>query len=284
MSHNTKEIIFQPSTIETIDYAFYRWLDEEMNLHCTTHNGWEKTNVLWVSSERVAQIKQNKEIRDKEGSLILPLITVERTSMDKDPSFKGIVQAHMPNVPDYKGGTFIGAKILNQDKTSNFANAQSYRTSEGNVGQGQINFRTKKEKPPVNYLYTFPLPVWLKINYQINVKTEHQQQINELLQPFIVHAGQITSFFINHEGHKYECFFEPSFGQENNVSSMGEEERKFESVINIRTLGYLMGSNKNDKYPKKTLRENAVEFKIQRERTITEDSPEHTNLIKKYRM
>jgi len=262
-----KPIFFQPSTIETIDYAFFRWLSEEMNLHSNTNKGWEKTPVVWVTGERSAQIKQQTENRDKEGALILPRITIERKNIDKDPAFKGGFQAHLEELNDYKGGVFPTFSVLNQEKTSEFANAQSARLNSG-TGNSQVNFKTKKKHIPVYTTYFMPIPVYIKVMYEITLRTEYQQQMNELMQPLIVYSGQINSFTISHENHNFECFFENNFSHNNNISNMNQEERKYETTINFRVLGYLMGEADNEKYPYFTKRENAVKFEIGRERTI----------------
>ena len=68
------EIEFMPSTLETIDRAMLRYVDEDLNLFTTTNDGFKKVPVLWVSAERAFQIKHNKDLRDKEETLILPLI------------------------------------------------------------------------------------------------------------------------------------------------------------------------------------------------------------------
>ena len=59
-----KEIILQPSTIETIDLALFDLIKNKFNLHTTTNAGWKQVPVLWISPERSFHVK-NKEIRDK---------------------------------------------------------------------------------------------------------------------------------------------------------------------------------------------------------------------------
>ena len=55
------------------------------------------------------------------------------------------------------------------------------------------------------------------------------------------------------------------------MCDLAEEERKFETVINLKILGYLLGAGKNEKRPKIAIRENAVEVRIPRERVIFGD-------------
>ena len=53
------EIPFQPSTIETVDYAITDWL-KKINVHTTTSKGWKPIPVLWVAAERSFSVKNNK--------------------------------------------------------------------------------------------------------------------------------------------------------------------------------------------------------------------------------
>ena len=280
-----KEIPFQPSTVETVDFAIYNWLNESMNISSTTNKGREKVPVIWTSAERAYQIKNNKEIRDQEGTLLLPLITVERTSVIKDPAFKGAVQAHVYPINDYREGTLPVARKINHDRTLEFANNDA-RRRYGNrrVGNDQINFKTKKKNKKIVYnTYYGALPVYITVMYNINIKSNYQQQMNEMVQPFITKTGGINYFVVEHEKHRYEAFIQQDFSQENNVSSLAEEERRYETKFDIKVLGYLMGADTNNETPKYAIRENAVEFKFPRERVIFDDPIEHTDLLKEYK-
>ena len=44
----TKEIM--PSTLETIDRAFYDWINETLDISSTTNKGWNKVPLIWVWS------------------------------------------------------------------------------------------------------------------------------------------------------------------------------------------------------------------------------------------
>ena len=276
-----KEVSFMPSTLETIDRALFSFIDSEINIHVNTNKGWNKVPTIWVSAERAFQIKNDKDLRDSNGVLKLPLATIERTSVVKDPSFKGVFQAHIPDSGQSLRSTrrvnIPAGRRVNQDKTSNFRNAQAARQSgdinNTTVGSGQVNFPsdlTGKDRVVFQTVYQ-PIPVYVKVMYSIKVKTEYLQQMNDVFQPFITKTGQINNFFINHEGHRFEGFIENDFAQSNNVAELGEEERNYETEIQLRILGYLMGEGPNDEKPKLSLVENYVDVKIPRERVIVGD-------------
>ena len=99
-----KEISVPHITLEDSDKACYDWLNSSLDIHVTTNKGFSKVPVRWVAGERTHQAKFDPSLRDASGALILPLITVERTSVVRDPRRKGTAYAHLPNSPDNKGG------------------------------------------------------------------------------------------------------------------------------------------------------------------------------------
>jgi hypothetical protein len=270
----TKEIM--PSTLETIDRAFYDWVNKTLDISATTNRGWNKVPLIWVSAERSFQIKEDKNLRDEFGVLKLPLITISRNSIVKDPAKKGAVQANVFRQNDPKGGTISFSRRINQSKTADFANADANKTTP-NFGvqgplAGQVNFPFNNKKVVYETL-TIPLPTYVNVTYSVTLRGEYFQQINEMLTPFIVKTGQINGFTLTADGHKFEGFLPQDFAQNNNVANLGDDERVFETKIDIRILGYLMGALKNDEQPKMTVRESAVEVRIPREHVIFGDIP-----------
>lgn len=263
-----EEYSIKLSTIETIDYAIYDWLNKELDLFATTNSGWEKIPTIWVSSERAFQIKNDKDLRDASGTLILPLVTIERASVTKDLGKKGAFYANITAVNDIKGGSITISKRINQDKTSNYANADTFRK------KGQRFFPRKNNKIVYQHI-SIPMPVYIDVTYNITLRTEYQQQMNEIITPFINVGRGINYFGLERDGHRYEGFVDSDFAHDNNVSEMTEEERSFKTNIKINVLGYLIGNDKNDKQPRVVIRENAVEVKIPRERVIFGDIQTH---------
>lgn len=263
MSESKEKVkVLNASTIETIDAAFLDYV-EGLNLFCTTIGGWEKIPVIWSSAERAYQLKNNREIRDKNGTLIPPIISIERVSTVKDPNKKGSFQANLSP----KNDRYVYARELNQDKTSNFANADTLKA------RGQINFVTSKKNKKKVYKYiSVPIPVYITVEYKINIITNYQSQMNEAIQPFMSRNAQ-NYFVINKDGYRYECFMDQSF-QQDSIANLGEEERKYKSVITVKVLGYLIGEGNNQEKPQIIEQENAVELKIPKENlTLIQEEP-----------
>ena len=269
-----KEIGMLGSRIEDIDYAIVSWLKEDLDLSTITNEGNKRVPVLWQTPERAFQIKNNKDIRtpDEVGgdAIILPVITIERTGITKDPTRKGGYQAQIfSNQRNGRVGRMTIAKRIKQDKTRNFAVVGNTRTNTS--GDRQKYFPRVNKKVIIETL-SIPIPIYVNLDYKIIVKTEYQQQMNDLTQPFMTRTGQINSFIMRRNGHLYEAFIDQGFTQSNNVATLGEEERQFTSEVNIKVLGYLIGEGNSDDRPIVTKEENIVEITYPRETVVTTGS------------
>jgi len=269
------QIPLQPSTMETVDLALYDFINETLNLFCTTNKGFKKIPVVWAGQERASQAKENPDIKDLEQSLIFPIISIERETPQKSVASKGKFYANIPAVGDFKGGSIVIATRIKQDKTANFANADSFKLINNEVGSGQINFPRRKNKV-VYEIASMPQPVYYEVPYKVMIRTEYQEQMNEITQPLIVKPGSVNRVMIKRDGYSYEAFIQPEFTQNNNLKAMTSEARKFETEITIKVFGYVLGGNNNEDKPFITIRESAVEIKVQRERVIVGDIPDFT--------
>lgn len=260
-----KEISVPHITLEDSDKACYDWINSSLDIHVTTNKGFKKVPVRWVAGEKTYQAKFNPALRDASGALILPMITIERTSVVRDPARKGTAYAHLPNNSDKKGGALTIARRIKQDKSSNFANAESQRRT------GKLNFRTRKEEKTVYETISIPMPVYVEATYKISLKSEYQQQMNNMVQPFITIPGGSNFFLIDSGDVKFEAFVQSDFSLDNTVNDM-QGERNYETTLDIKVIVPLVGAAENQESPKYVVRENAVDVKVVREECILDPS------------
>ena len=133
-------------------------------MFCSTNNGFKKVPFIWAGAERAFQIKHNRELRDVNGWLIYPIMSMERTGITKDLAKRGAYYAAAMNAPDNKGGSMTVARTIKQDKTANFANADAFRRVSKIAGTEQRTFPKKNEKIVYQYM-SIPIPVYLDITY-----------------------------------------------------------------------------------------------------------------------
>lgn len=283
-----REKLLVPSSLETIDTAMYNYINEKFNLSTDTNEGSKKVPVIWSGAERAFQVKSNIVNKDDLGSIIFPLITVERTAVSKDPGFKGAFQAHFPDGPGPKRYGAVLARRIVADKTAAVSATEFDRYVNGILDKDPRYLReieaagivspngtvktVGRDRNKVIYQTVYgPIPVYIKVMYSIKIRTEYQQQMNELVMPFISKTGQINATAIVAEGHRYEAFIEGDYNIQNNINNFETEERIFQTNIDFRVLGYLMGEGPNDEKPKFSLVESIVQVKLPRERVILND-------------
>ncbi len=254
-----KEIGMLSSTIEDIDKAMVDYIENSLKISTTTNHGNKKVPILWQTPERAFQIKNDADLRDHTGALTFPLITVERTNMTKDPAKKGSFQAHLfSDNKNGRSGRMTIARRIVPDKTRNFAVASGTRNNTGTTEQ---KWYPRVNRKVVIQTVSIPIPVYVSIDYKILLKAEYQQQMNDMLAPFIARTGQINAFTMKRKGHRYEAFIQQGFSHSNNVSNLAEDERNFTTEVTINVLGYLIGEGKSDDRPIVEIKESAVEFR-----------------------
>ena len=271
------QLPINPSRIEDIDFAMYNYLNDSLDIHCDTNKGFKKVPVLFSTQERAHMIKINKDIR-KKGTLIYPLISLERTSVSKDPGNRGIYHGNVPEINDEKGGSITVARRVKQSKTSLRANADSIRKSLSGADK-YVKTSPRNNKKIVYEVVSIPQPVYIDVSYTVSITTEYVQQMNQILAPIITDRGAINSFFISHEGNRYEAFVDASFSLANNAASLGEDERLFKTDVTINVLGYIVGGDKNQDKPNIVIRESAAEIVFQNERALLEEEVEFVQKV-----
>ena len=262
-----KKIHFEVSTIETIDKSVLNFV-ESLGLSTMTNKGFKPVPVVWGTAERAYQVKKNKEIRDSQGLLVLPIISIRRSSFTKNSASPGVFQGNVPETSDDKGGSLSVSRVLYQQKTLKFANADALKQ------YGQKNF--PGANPKVVYrTVTVPMPVNVEVMYEITLRTEYQQQMNDLMTPFATRPGTVNFISLTEKDHRYEGFIQPDYSSSDNLSDFSSDERKFETKITLKVIGYIVGEGPNREKPHYAIRENAVEVKIPRERITLGEIPEH---------
>ena len=207
------------------------------------------------------------------------MISIVRGTVVNNPQNKGKYGVYIPPYYGFykKGGSIPIARRVNQEKTRERANLLAKKRFN------QTNFPFDNDKIVYDTLYV-PQPTYVEVGYEVKLIAEYQSQMNQMMEAFMGNLSTPVAFNIKHNGHTYEAFGDETFSNEGNNGGLGLEERIFKSSTNITVLGYIIGSNKNDKVPTVTIRESAAEVSIGRERVVVGDEPEfHAGRKDKYR-
>lgn len=269
MSDEIARIHFEPSTIENIDRSVLDYI-KSLKLAVDTNQGFTEVPVLWGTSERSFLSKDKKEIRDDQGMLKFPLISIRRSSFSKPLKSGGVFQGNVPEFNDGQGGSLPVGKVIFQERTTAFANAEAMRL------HGQNNYPRPNHKVVYQTVYA-PMPVNVEVMYEITLRTEYQQQMNDLMLPFVTRPGTINYVLLKSEGHRYEGFIQDQHQSSDNLSDFSAAERKFETKITLKVIGYLVGEGKNEDKSHFSVRQNFVEVKLSRETVTLGEIPDHKN-------
>ena len=263
-----REVPFYKSTLEDIDMALYNFVEEKLDIQTSTNKGFRKVPVIWAGAERAQNIKREDIPRDKKGNVKYPVIVIERGNISKDIAKKGFPYAAVDPSGDLRGGFMTINRVIKQDKTSNFKKADAFRSMSD---ENHPIYRGKNDAKIVYETLTIPMPIFVEIDYKIVFRSEYQQQMNDMLTPIIRASHGFKRVMIAYDRNVYEAYMEDSYGTANNITSYELDEKKYESSISMKVLGYLIGDGKNQDQPAVARRENPVQIRFLRERVMVGD-------------
>jgi len=259
-----EEQIITPSTIENIDFSVHDFFDNNLNMSTRTNEGFKKVPIYWVTPER-SFARKLRELRDNNGMVIYPLITIERKGINKDRAKRGKYYAALDRLRSFNQGRLTISRRLNQNETNKFATATAYRKSKLN----DPNMK-RKNKKVVYETITVPYPAYMDMSYEIVIFTEYQQQMNEILAATVDGTNPSNYFVLERNGHAYEAFVKPDFSFDN-TNALEEKERSYKTTVTLDVLGYTIGSGVNANLPKIIKTQNFLEIRIGRERVLVGD-------------
>lgn len=173
----TERPSYQNVTIESVDTAINDWLDLTVDAHVPDPNGQrKKVPVLFASGERWIAGRTRLAIRDKNGVIILPVISLRRTGIDFDRNMSAISPAAIDRLQ-------FGRK-LDERKTS------VVQSTAGSRPPG----RTRSKDASVFEVFTVPAPITSVISYELTIHTQHIQQMNAVIEKLLRQLDVQKSF------------------------------------------------------------------------------------------
>jgi len=169
---------FRSITIRDVDESVRNWFRDRVDIHVKTPTDeLKKVPVLFASGERWATNRDKRGIRDKNGLLILPLISIRRTSMErtKDRMSLGVETERMQ----------IARRV--DKKTSTVQNAISDRDEASRL--------SKKNDRIVYEITTIPYPDHFLTTYEVIFWAQYIGQMNSMVEK-VFDSFDIQSSFV----------------------------------------------------------------------------------------
>ena len=167
---------YQSVTLETIDRAVTDWFDKTVDSHVKSPSGERKKVVVSFSAgERWIEARTKKGVRDSNGVLILPIISIRRSSVDPTPSMSAL-------------GTETATLQISKKITAKTNDLQNLYKNRDPA------FRTPAQ-PTLYEVTTIPFPDRSIITYEVQVQAQYILQMNAILEK-IFHELDIGKAFV----------------------------------------------------------------------------------------
>lgn len=152
----------QVVTLETVDQAVRDWLDLTVDAHVAHPDGsLKKVPVNFSAGERFVTGRQVKGIRDKNGVLILPIVSVRRTGIDPQPGMQAL-GTETPRL-------YFSKRI--SGKTNNLMNLNVSRSPS-----------QRMPNPIVYEVTSIPFPDRSVLQYELVIQAQYTTQMNAILE------------------------------------------------------------------------------------------------------
>lgn len=184
-----RAIEYRPVTLEAIDRAITGWLDGTVAVHVEHSMGERKrVPVVFSSGERFARSREKKGIRDKNGVLILPVMSLRRMGVSPEQGMQAL---------GVETQNFQISRRIAPD-TSRMKNAEQRRKFWA------------RPAAPVYEITTIPFPTRVIVNYELNIQTQYVTQMNTVLEKVFSELDIQKSFVAELDNHHRH----PALGEE----------------------------------------------------------------------
>jgi len=269
-AYGTSDLFIPSCGLEDVDVALFNLFDKEIapQFGGTDSTPLSKTPVIFAAGEKWSMLKNGRPLRDRNGSLLLPLITIMRNEVSQDPSSdiagRGINQ-HVGEIVirrrldksdrEYQNlinrillpnqaNVAVNKSIVGSDKQQVVTNSNI-----GDLSKDVDVLRGALLKPNLsNNVYetiVVPAPQFYTAKYQITIWAQYMQHTNQILERII------TSFLPQGQNWKIETpkgywFIASvdggSYAMETNFDDMSQQERFLKYTFNVNVPAYFFSS------------------------------------------
>lgn len=251
-------------TIEDIDKSLHELFSRGLRLS-TAVNSQNDVKVLWAKGERWSSIKRHKQIRDENGAFILPLVAIERTSIEQtktDISGRGTNQT-TGKIDLYRRLSVADAAYQNWLNRKNLRNQANVRIPKSEVADNSLQLTdveesrvqeisddrsdrlitdANREPAHVWEVVTIPTPEYITLQYSIVIWAQYTTQMNSMLQQiFAAKLPQGGYRISTGSGYWFVCTFDERFEQE--TFAEDGKERYVKCKFSVKVPAYLVAQS-----------------------------------------
>lgn len=226
-----------PCGIEDVDRAMFKLFNEDIPLFFLLDGDLKKIPIIFGAGERAFLLRRKEPIRDSQGALILPMVSILRNGIDQEaPAGIGPGSGEITVKKRLSPDDYAWKRIQNQ---ANLSNAEGLSESGD-----QVNDSLALE--PGNSIFeiiTIPTPRFFKANYEITFWAQYQSQMNQMVEAFIssYNIRPARTFRIESpKGYWFVAIAEQNINFENNIDNYTDDERILKATIEMNVTGYIV--------------------------------------------
>ena len=198
-------------TLKDIDTAIMSHVKNVIKPKVKEANETVDVGIMYGNEERWVSVRKRGVMRDKNGVIILPLIMLKRTGIDKNPSVASSFEHDV--------------KREHADVVRNSTWSKKNRYDRFTVQTGK--------KPVIENLLT-TMPNFVNISYEFVLWTAFIEQMNPLVETFADHNN---TYWGSSEDYKFLCKID-SIADASEMDVSGE--RFIKSTFSVTTSAYLL--------------------------------------------
>lgn len=236
---NTDYII--PSCgVEDLDLSIFNLFDKQIPIYYDSHGETKKVPVIFATGERFALLRRKRPIVDRNGALILPLISISRSSLENVPS-KGIANNQMfPHIVTKR----ISEKDLEHRQNKNYEQLRNVN-GEDLEQEPDLSLKPRLDRNIIETIEMPPVKYFGAI-YEITIWSSFTQQMNNILETimnaYTLNPGQQFQLESD-KGYKFSAFVDGSISQDTNYAEFTDAERYVKYNMSISATGYIIAPN-----------------------------------------
>ncbi len=226
--------------VEDLDLAMFRLFDKQIPIYYDLHGEVKKVPVIFATGERFALLRRKRPIVDRGGALILPLISITRSSLENIPS-KGIANNQMfPHVVTKR----ISEKDLAHRQAKNYEQLKNV-DGEDLALEPDISLKPQLDRNIIETIEIPPIKYFGAV-YEVSIWSSFTQQMNNILEvimnAYTLNPGQ--QFRLESDkGYTFSAFVDGSISQDTNYADFTDAERYIKYNMSINATGYIIAPN-----------------------------------------
>lgn len=254
-----------PCGIVDCDSAVKRLFNKDLPFTMRIVNGangpiyLKKPAIIFASGERFALVKRLRPLRDKNGALILPAVSIRNTGVTQaydDMSRRGINQTtgeivikrrFDPSDMDYQNFINKLGLLHRPNDGSSTDRPTGQNALDPSITQGML--LDPKLGNNVWEIIAIPQPQYIVCTYEIVFWTTHTEHMNYMVETLLsAQLPQVKGFKLSAEnGYWFMGYLEDSIDAQDNFEDFTEEKRIVRRSLTLKVHGYILapdGSNR----------------------------------------